>query len=304
MAAGEATFVWVHAPASPLQELEVQVFVVLGLGGNYKDGFLVLIVDVKDCHLGSVGVGWPPGPHFQFYSFAVFLEDEVENIVLDGIPDFLELRILDFVLVFDALILIFIHDIVDASFKHSADLMGNHEYKLLEVVLVGVGVGWIVEGFDIYFPFLNEIPLVVTVHVLVAWILEGQPYKTLGFYLRETHFRCFLLEFCQQLSYLHCWLDFSVELLKVFAVLSWRCALNQIVEIFEIIRVLYYFCYSLQLTYWVVEMFALEYISLLHLNQSFIEKGVIWCDYHIWGFTEDVEKLFCYFGCILGRVMG
>lgn len=46
--------------------------------------------------------------------------------------------------------------------------MGNHEYKLLEVVLVGVGVGWIVEGFDIYFPFLNEIPLVVTVHVLVA----------------------------------------------------------------------------------------------------------------------------------------
>ena len=57
MAAGEAAFVGVHASASPFQELEVQVFGVLGLGGNYKDGFLVLVVDIEDCHLGSVGVG-------------------------------------------------------------------------------------------------------------------------------------------------------------------------------------------------------------------------------------------------------
>ena len=90
----------------------------------------------------------------------------------------------------------------------------------------------------------------------------------------------------------------------MLAVLCWGCALDQIVEIFKIIRVLYYFCYSLQLTYWVVEMFTLEYISFPHLDQSLVEKWVIWCDYHIWGFAEDVEELFCYFGYILGRVMG
>ena len=57
MAAREAAFVGVHAPASPFYALEVQIFGVLGLRGNYKDGFLVLIVDIEDCHFGSVGVG-------------------------------------------------------------------------------------------------------------------------------------------------------------------------------------------------------------------------------------------------------
>ena len=62
----------------------------------------------------------------------------------------------------------FIHDVVDTSLEHSADLMGNHKNKFLEVVFVGVGVGGIVEGFDIYLPFLYEIPFVVVIHVLVA----------------------------------------------------------------------------------------------------------------------------------------
>ena len=90
----------------------------------------------------------------------------------------------------------------------------------------------------------------------------------------------------------------------MLAVLCWGCALDQIVEIFKIIRVLYYFCYSLQLADWVVEMFAFEYISFLHLQQSLVEKWVVGCYYHLWSFVEDVEEFFCYSTYILGRVMG